>query len=226
MMTNKGRAAHFGLALPEEAREKLRRVGIFVQTAVTIEHQNLARRYVLRGVESGGAIEPFGHYVTFAAEDGRALAYLCRVESLAVNGPHAVVVAPAVSRAEMLRVGSTYELLITRHRLNSSGNGKRPSLVDEFVFRGTHGYLANAATGLPSFVTRAGEPLAVPEAFIDVTQSLTAAVRCTACEHCHYLVPAAAEARGAKDEAKTPDAIPGAARCEARIENAVPAAAV
>jgi hypothetical protein len=117
----------FGLALPEAARERLRRAGIFVQTVVTVEHQNLAQRYVVRGVESGGAVENFGHYVTFAAEDGSPLPYLCPVESLAVNGPHAVVVAPVLVRAEMLRAGNTYELLITRHHPDAKRNGKRPA---------------------------------------------------------------------------------------------------
>jgi hypothetical protein len=90
-MARKNTETHFGLALPKAAREKLRKAGIFVQTAVTVEHQHLAHRYVMRGVESGGAVEGFGHYVTFAGEDGAPLPWVCRVESLAVNGPHAVV---------------------------------------------------------------------------------------------------------------------------------------
>lgn len=196
-MTNKRAEAHFGLALPTAAREKLRRAGIFVQTAVTVEHQHLAQRYVVRGVESGGAVDGFGHYVTFAADDGSPLAYLCRVESLSVNGPHAVVVAPVLARAEMLRVGSTYELLITRHRLDTGGNGRRPALTSELIFRGDHGYLARGVLTLPAFMTRAGEPLAVPDTFIGVTLSLTAAVDCKGCEHSHYLVAAASEGREA-----------------------------
>jgi hypothetical protein len=180
---------HFGLALPEAAREKLRKAGIFVQTAVTVEHQNLGHRYVVRGVESGGAVEGFGHYVTFAAEDGSRLPWLCRVESLAVNGPHAVVVAPVLVRAEILRAGSTYELLITRHRPAAAANRKRPTLESILLFRGRHGHLTNGRSGLPSFWTRGGEPQPVPAAFRDVVSTLVEASRCCGCEHSHYVAP-------------------------------------
>jgi len=148
----------FGLALPQEAREKLRKSGIFVQTVVTVEQQHLAHRYVVRGVESGGAVEGFGHYVAFAGGDGNPLPWLCPVESLAVNGPHAVVVAPVLVRAEMLRVGGTFELLITRHRPGTKASGKKPPLVSELVFRGEHGHLPSGEAGVPQFWSRAGEP--------------------------------------------------------------------
>lgn len=188
----------FGLALPEGAREKLRRAGIFVQTVVTVEHQNLARRYVVRGVESGGAVEDFGHYVTFTAADGSPLPYLCPVESLAVNGPHAVVVAQVLLRAEMLRAGNTYEVLITRHQPGANTNGKRPPLLSTVLFRGEHGHLASCETGLPVFFTRAGEPLDVPERFVRLVASLTAAARCIGCSHRHYLIASAVD-EGASD---------------------------
>ncbi|HEX5481689.1 MAG TPA: hypothetical protein VFZ08_03585 [Terriglobia bacterium] len=179
----------FGLALPEAAREKLRKVGIFVQTVVTVEHQNLAQRYVVRGVESGGAVDGFGHYVTFAAEDGSPLPYVCRVESLAVNGPHAVVVAPVLLRAEMLRVGHTYELLITRHRPGTVTNGKKPPLVSEVVFRGEHGHLAVGEMGLPRFCSRAGEPVELPKGLTGLLSGTVLGTLCTACDHAHYVVP-------------------------------------
>jgi hypothetical protein len=186
-MATKSTEKHFGLALPEAAREKLRKAGIFVQTAVTVEHQHLAHRYVVRGVESGGAVEGFGHYATFAAEDGGALTWLCRVESLAVNGPHAVVVWPVVVRAEMLRVGTTYDLLITRHRPAANSNGKRPVLASELLFRGRHGHLVEGEPGVPAFWTRGGEPQAVPEQFMRVVLSLVTATKCAPCEHSHFL---------------------------------------
>lgn len=186
-MARKGSEMAFGLGLPEAAREKLRRAGIFVRTVVTVEHQHLAHRYVVRGVESGGAVKGFGQYVTFAAEDGAALPWLCRVESLAVNGPHAVVVAPVLVRAEMLRAGNTYELLITRHRPGAGTNGKRRALASELLFRGRHGHLAEGERGLPAFWTHGGEPLPVPDRFMRVVASLVAATRCAPCEHSHFL---------------------------------------
>ena len=85
-------------------------MGILARVEVGLEHQHLARRYVIRGVESGGAICEMGHYVTFCGEDGEPLAYLHPVDAIGVNGVHAVVVAPALVRVEMLRTGRTYEL--------------------------------------------------------------------------------------------------------------------
>jgi|SRR5579875_1852010 len=187
-MAKKRMETQFGLALPEAARQKLRKAGIFVQTVVTVEHQHLADRYVVRGVESGGAVEGFGHYVTFAAKDGSPLSWLCRMESLAVNGPHAVVVAPVLVRAEMLCVGGTYELLITGHRPGSVADGKRPALASELLFRGRHGHLAQAESGLPTFFTRGGEPLAVPERFSRIAASLVTATMCAPCDHSHFLL--------------------------------------
>jgi hypothetical protein len=176
----------FGLSLPEEARVKLRRSGIFVQTMVTLEHQHLAKRYVVRGVESGGAVEGFGHYVAFSAEDGSVVPYVCLVESLAVNGPHAVVVAPALVRAEVLRAGGTYELLITRHRPGTNTNGRKPPLVSEIVFRGVHGHLAMGESGLPRFWSRAGEPLEIPEAWAGLVGWAVIGARCIGCGHAHF----------------------------------------
>ena len=112
---------------------------------------------------------------------------LCQVESLAVNGPHAVVVAPALVRAEVLRVGNTYELLITRHSPGAFVNGKRPALESGLLFRGRHGHLAGNAIGVPEFWSRAGEPMPVPERFVAAIAGVVAGCRCCGCEHSHYL---------------------------------------
>jgi len=103
-------------------------VGISGRPGVSLEHQHLAHRYVVRGVESGGAIGEIGHYVSFAGDNGEPLAYLHPVDAIGVNGPHAVVVAPTVVRVEMLRTGRTYELLITRYEAGATENGLRPPL--------------------------------------------------------------------------------------------------
>src|SRR5215472_10344473 len=51
-----------------------------------------------------------------------------------VNGPHAVVVAPVLIRLDMLRNGSTYELLITQHQPSSADNGTRSQLESKICF--------------------------------------------------------------------------------------------
>lgn len=211
-MANRRSEVHFGLAILEAARKRLRQAGIYVQTVVTVEHQHLAHRYVVRGVESGGAVEAFGHYVTFAAEDGSSLAWLCRVETLAVNGPHAVVVAPVVVRAEMLRVGNTYELLITRHHPGDGANGKKPALASDLLFRGRHGQLGQGECRLPRFFTRSGESLAVPERFAGVVASLVVGTRCVPCSHSHFLSDRSGTGRRGLANMKTEDALRGGRR--------------
>ena len=130
-----------GLVLPYAAISPLKKYGIYAQTAVSLEHQSVARRYVVRGVESGGAVEETGRYVTFAGENGEALSWLQPVDSLTVNGVHALVVAPLLTRVEMFRKGHTYELRITRHRPGPGEKGRRPELLAENIFRGREGYL-------------------------------------------------------------------------------------
>ena len=201
-------ASHRGLNLPGRVRRRLREVGILVRAEVGLEHQHLARRYVIRGVESGGAIREMGHYVTFAGDDGEPLAYLHPIDAIGVNGVHAVVVTPTLVRVEMLRTGHTYELLITRYQIGAVENGRRPRLESERLFRGVHGYLElelwgkdkeRAGSVVPAFYSRGGEALEVPARFEAVTRALTKAVNCCGCEHAHYLVgiPAAAAAAAA-----------------------------
>ncbi len=111
-MTRNQSASGMGLRLSRRALRVLRERGIFAQASVGLHYQNLAKRYVVRGVESGGAAGDIGRYVTFAQEDGQPIECLHPVESIGVNGPHAVVVAPTLLRLDMLRKGRTYELLI------------------------------------------------------------------------------------------------------------------
>ncbi|HWR13486.1 MAG TPA: hypothetical protein VN577_01560 [Terriglobales bacterium] len=195
MKSTRGFDAH-GLALPRYVLGALRRRGIFAQPLVRVEHQHLTRRYVIRGLESGGAVGDVGHYVTFAREDGRPLEYLHPVESIAPNGLHSVVLAPSLVRIEMLRKARTYELLITRHRPQFALGSNAPALESRALFRGIHGRLELELTGpekgragsvLPVFYTMAGDPIGIPKRFRGAVRAITQAVNCTRCFHCHYL---------------------------------------
>ena len=114
--------ARQGLRLPAVTLKHLRSAGIYCQPSISIEHQHLAKRYVLRGVESGGAVAELGAYSSFVDEQGAALSWLQRIDSIGVNGVHAIVVARVLVRVQMLRIERTYDLLITRHSLASSAN--------------------------------------------------------------------------------------------------------
>ena len=187
-----------GMRLSRQALRVLKERGIFVQSAVSLEHQHLGKRYVVRGLESGGAVGDLGRYVTFTTEDGRPIEWLHLVEAIGVNGLHAVVVAPALVRVEMLRKGRTYELLITQHRPDPIIDGKRPPLETKLLFRGIHGRLDldlpgkdkdKAGTVLPMFYSRAGEEVRIPKRFRQAVRAITEAVNCDGCFHCHYVRP-------------------------------------
>ena len=185
-----------GLRLSRQALRVLKERGIFVQAAVSLEHQHLAKRFVVRGLESGGAVGDLGRYVTFAREEGRPIDCLHPVEAIGVNGLHAVVVAPVLVRVVMLRKGRTYELLITQHRAGEPVNGKRPVPGTKVLFRGIHGRLAldlpgkdknQAGAVVPTFYSLAGEEVTVPKRFQEVARAITAAVHCAGCSHSHFV---------------------------------------
>ena len=185
-----------GLPLPRRAVRVLKDRGIFAHALLSIAHQELAGRYVIRGLESGGSAGDVGRYVTFTTIGGEQLDYLHPVESIAVNGIHGIVVSPELVRLDLLRKGRTYELLITCHALRSVENATRPQLETEILFRGIHGRLerdlcgkdkAQAGMAAPTFFSFAGEPLMVPELFLTAVQAATKGVNCAGCSHAHYL---------------------------------------
>lgn len=185
-----------GLPLARRAVRMLKDRGIYAHCVVTVEHQQLAQRYVLRGLESGGSAGDVGRYVTFADADGQPLEYLHPVEAIGVNGLHAVVISAAFVRVDMLRKGRTYELLITRHSLNAVKEGRRPWLETGILFRGIHGRVeldlsgkdkAQAGNVVPTFYSLAGEVIAIPEKFLPLIRTTTKGVNCIGCTHAHYL---------------------------------------
>jgi hypothetical protein len=170
--------------------------GIFAHALLSVVHQQLAERYILRGLESGGSAGDVGRYVTFARDDGQQLEYLHPVESIAVTGIHGVVISPDLVRVDLLRKGRTYELLITRHTLGSAENGTRPQSNTQILFRGVHGRLeldlcgkdkARSGAVVPSFFSLAGEAVGIPERFIAVVRAATKGANCAGCSHAHFL---------------------------------------
>ncbi len=183
------------LVLPKAVMRRLDAAGVYCQTWVTVEKQARADTWVLRGVESGGGTRELGRYISFFAADGSQLGWLQKLDRIAPNGVHAVVVARELVSVEMARVGQTYQLLVVRHRVGSSTNGKRPAVESVPLFRGIDGQLSEELLkqGLaPEFFTRSGELKPIPEAFIQAVKAVTAGVSCVNCRHCHGLVEKAA----------------------------------
>ena len=191
--------------MPAITLKGLHSAGIYCQPSVSIEHQHLAGRYVLRGVESGGAVSDLGAYCSFVDENGQPISWLQRVDSIAVNGVHAVVVAPGLVRLQVVRVRHTYDLLITKHVLATVDATKRPTLHSSIVFYGRRGTLEMDLCGKdsgfcgtvrPLFLSRSGEPASLPAAFEDSVARITAAASCVGCRHSHVLQPATVANRG------------------------------
>jgi hypothetical protein len=197
--TASSRHALYGLALPSHVLRALQKRGIYSTPGVSLEHQHLARRYVLRGVESGGAVSDMGRACAFVAEDGSPLPWLQPIHSIAVNGRHAILLAERMVRIEMLRNERTWELAITLHTLSYVPERARPLIVSTPLFRGRDGVLSvdllkeenRRLRGklAPVFYSRAGEVLPLPPPFEEAIRKTTAAVCCVGCKHTHVGVP-------------------------------------
>src|SRR6266851_4032733 len=188
--------AHRGIALARRVLRRLDEVGIFAQSSVSLEHQHLAGRYVVRGIESGGAVKEIGRYVTFCGPDGEPLTYLHPIDAIGVNGVHAVVIAPVFVRIELFRTGRTCQLLITKHQPGKVENGRRPPLENTVLFRGVNGFLDGQSFGnegrlpgsaMPRFWSRSGEQREIPPVFAAAVRAATTGATCIGCSHTHYL---------------------------------------
>lgn len=181
--------ARRGITLSRRTLRRLDEVGIFVQSSVSLEHQHVAVRYVVRGIESGGAVTDLGWYVTFCGPNGEPLPYLHPIDAVGVNGVHAVVIAPILVRIELFRTGRTCQLLITRHEPQKVEHGRRPPLGNTVLFRGVNGFLQSGEsdTALPRFWSRSGEEREIPPLFAAAVQAATHGASCLGCSHVHFL---------------------------------------
>lgn len=175
---------------------RLQEAGIVCQPEVSLQYQMLAKRSVLRGVESGGATKEMGRYCTFCDETGARVAWLQPIDSVAVNGRHAVVIAPSLVSVEVFRVRKTYEVLIAKHSVEQSLEGRRARAEAKVLFRGREGHLPLDLAGndkqmvaeiLPEFFNKAGERIEVPPEFIGVLKAAVGGANCVGCTHQHYL---------------------------------------
>jgi hypothetical protein len=192
------RALH-GLALPARVLRAIQKRGIYCTPGVSLEHQHLAKRYVLRGVESGGAVSDMGRACAFVSADGEPLPWLQSLDSIAVNGRHAIFLAECLVRVEMLRTVRTCELAITLHTLSHAPGRNRPEIASAPLFRGRDGVLPfdlwkdehRALRGklTPIFYDRAGEVMHLPQRFEEAIGKVTSAVCCVGCKHSHVGVP-------------------------------------
>jgi len=197
------RHALHGLSLPAGVLKAIQKRGIYCTPDVSVEHQHLAKRYVLRGVESGGAVADMGRACAYLSPDGQPLSWLQSIDSIAVNGRHAIFIAESLVRIEMLRTLRTYELAVSLHTLSVSSGRSRPEITSKLLFRGRDGILPldlwkDEHKGLrgqlaPSFYDRAGELLGLPTRFEEAIRKMTGFVCCIGCRHTHVGVPPVAE---------------------------------
>jgi hypothetical protein len=193
------RLALHGLALPASVLRAIQKRGIYCTPGVSLEHQHLARRYVLRGVESGGAVSDMGRACAFVSADGEPLPWLQSLDSIAGNGRHAIFLAECLVRVDILRTVRTCELAITLHTLSHTPGRNRPEVASTLLFRGRDGVLPldlwkdehRAFRGrlTPIYFDRAGEVFHPPQRFEEAIKKITSAVCCVGCKHSHVGVP-------------------------------------
>jgi hypothetical protein len=189
------RHALHGLSLPVSTLKALQNRGVYCTPGVSLEHQHLARRYVLRGVESGGAVIDMGRACAYLSSEGSPLAWLQAIDSIAVNGRHAIFIAESLVRIEMVRMFRTCELVISLHALSQQSGRSRPEITSRLLFRGRDGALPlelwreehKALRGevAPVFYNRGGEIIGLPHRFEEAIRKITAAVCCIGCRHTH-----------------------------------------
>ncbi|MHB1935014.1 MAG: hypothetical protein ACYCOR_00335 [Acidobacteriaceae bacterium] len=200
------RYARFGLPLPKVTLRALEKRGIYCQSGISIEHQHLAQRYVLRATECGGAVADMGRYCAYLDPEGNPVPWLQPIDSLSGNGRHAIIIAPELVRIEMLRVERTYELAISRHSLSYFEDRTRPRITSTLLFRGRQGILALElwkeenrrlrGSLAPVFYTSAGELRRTPERFDEAIRKTAGALCCVGCKHAHIAVAPSAIAGG------------------------------
>ena len=187
-----------GLRLPSIALKGLHRAGIYCQPAISIQFQQVAQRYAIRGVESGGAVAQIGAYCSFVGNAGSPLPVLQAVHALGVNGLHGTVLSPSLVRVQMLRARTTYELLLTRHALVQLEGKARPRLQNSILFHGKHGILEMELWGrdgqlrgmvIPAFYNSSGEQVTFADRFHEAVLRVTAGASCVGCRHNHLLTP-------------------------------------
>jgi hypothetical protein len=183
------------LLLPAPALQKLSATGIYCQPRISLAYQKSAKRHVLRGIESGGAVREYGHYVVFCDSKGQPLPWLQPLQSIIANGPHAVIIAPSLVSVEMFRVEQTYELIIARHEARAGKDGRPPFVFSQAVFVGRHGYLSlelwdhdREAAGeiAPEFFTHSGERHEIPARFSAAVRAATKGVTSLACDKAQF----------------------------------------
>src|SRR5215510_3810766 len=90
-MTKEEVVALRGLRLPSAALKALQRAGIYCQPAISIEFQQSSQQYLIRGVESGGAVARIGAYCDFLYDPVGQHSIPQPVNAIGVNGLHAAV---------------------------------------------------------------------------------------------------------------------------------------
>jgi hypothetical protein len=183
-----------GLRLPPVALKGLQRAGVCCQPAISIEFQQQARCYVIRGIESGGAVPRFGAYCAFVNVRGGPLHMIQPVATVAVNGFHAAILSPEFVRVQIFRSELHCELLLTQHTLVSKEGKVRPTLSNSVMFHSAHGRLEWELWGkdsrllsmvAPTFYSRSGEQVLPPDCFHDAVLRVTAGACCVGCRHAH-----------------------------------------
>ena len=123
--------------------------------------------------------------MTFCDQGGAPLVWLHPLDSVGVNGAHALVIASTLVRVEMLRVGHTYDLFITQHAPGFLITETPTTGKTRFCFSAHEGYLAALdlvkENGEPERIGRAGisltvrEVLTMPVEFEAVVKAITGA---------------------------------------------------
>jgi len=190
----------FGLLVGrvKSVEKELRDAGITSQPYLVVDYSKIHRRYVLCANECGGASKDIGHYFGFLALRDDPAFFLNPVAASPANTVHARFAASAVISIEMFRLVKSYCLSIHLHWLvPSMRRDHPPHHRQKRIFYGSEGVLGNelwleeksshVGAYIPTFYTRTGDPLLVPESLREAVGAITDAVCCVNCRKSHLL---------------------------------------
>jgi hypothetical protein len=164
-----------GSRFPKNVLRELNRLNIDCRSSVSIVFQQKSQRWMIAGEEGGGSVDRLGHYVGYVGVAPEGLTVSIPIQSFIPNRTQRRVFARDLVRFEIFRYENSCNLTVTRYRLMSPGEGRRPELKSDEIFRQQNGILTPDSKQ-PVFFDRAGEPIDLPRELISAIQATSKGV--------------------------------------------------
>ena len=176
----------FAMGLAPLELEALKTDHIYTNSTIAAVRQS-SGRLLLRGEESGGAGRAVGHYAGYAPLDGHPFQLVQPIRTVMPNAQHRRIFGTVMVRFEIFQYSENQvHTHISLHTIVPSADPKHraaDSHLRRVLFEARFGEITEDNT--PSFISLAGEPLAIPSFLSEGFQQALKGSRCRACRHSH-----------------------------------------